>query len=168
MGENPWAQFRLGPTAVQLAIQALPLRFVPQDEEELFPYLRQAILNDKATRFSQPGTSTRAEILAAPSRSLRLLSLSTPSMLRPLLQVSSFSSRNARLNLPSQQAAPPSLRTAGDTDTIPRAPPSNARCALSLRFIILTHLTDVRIPHAPGPETICQSRPVAQPCPPIA
>ena len=51
MGENPWAQFILAPTAVQLAIQALRLRFLPQDEEELelFPYLRQAIHNDKAT-----------------------------------------------------------------------------------------------------------------------
>ena len=49
MGENPWAQFILAPTAVQLAIHAVPLRFLPQDEEELFPYLRQAIFNDKAT-----------------------------------------------------------------------------------------------------------------------
>jgi len=49
VGENAGAQFILALTAVQLAIHALPLRFLPQDEEELFPYLRQAILNDKAT-----------------------------------------------------------------------------------------------------------------------
>jgi len=47
--DNPWAQFILTPTAVQLAIHTLPLRFLPQDEEELFPYLRQAIRNDNAT-----------------------------------------------------------------------------------------------------------------------
>ena len=50
VGENPWCSLVLAPTAVQLAIHGLPLRFLPQDEEELFPYLRQAILNDKATQ----------------------------------------------------------------------------------------------------------------------
>jgi len=49
VGENPWCTLVLAPTAVQLAIHGLPLRFLPQDKEELFPYLRQAILNDKAT-----------------------------------------------------------------------------------------------------------------------
>ena len=54
----------LAPTAVQLAIHGLPLRFLPQDEEELFPYLRQAILNDKATpilsaRYLNPDGATR-------------------------------------------------------------------------------------------------------------
>jgi len=29
MGENPWAQFILAPTALQLAIETLPLRFFP-------------------------------------------------------------------------------------------------------------------------------------------
>jgi len=49
VGDTSGAQFLLAPIAVQLAIHALPLRVLPQDEEELFPYLRQAILNDKAT-----------------------------------------------------------------------------------------------------------------------
>ena len=62
--ENPWAQFILAPTAVQLAIHALPLRFLPQDQEELFPYLRQAILNDIATpilsaRYLNPSRDSR-------------------------------------------------------------------------------------------------------------
>jgi len=48
VGENPWSPFILAPTAVQLAINALTLRFLPQDEEELFSYLRHAILKDKA------------------------------------------------------------------------------------------------------------------------
>jgi len=49
VGENPWAQLILAPTAVQLAIHALSLRFLPQGEEELFPNLWPAILNHKAT-----------------------------------------------------------------------------------------------------------------------
>jgi len=49
VGENPWCTLVLAPTAVQLAIHGLPLRFLPQDEEELFQYICQAILNDKAT-----------------------------------------------------------------------------------------------------------------------
>jgi len=49
VGDNPWCTLVLAPTAVQLAIHSLPLCFLPQDEEELLPYIRQAILNDKAT-----------------------------------------------------------------------------------------------------------------------
>jgi len=65
VGENPWCTLVLAPTAVQLAIHGLPLRFLPQDEEELFPYIRQAILNDKATqilsaRFLNPSRDSRA------------------------------------------------------------------------------------------------------------
>jgi len=62
--ENPWAQLILAPTAVQLSIHALPLCFLPQDEEELFAYLRQAILNRKATpilsaRYLDPSRDSR-------------------------------------------------------------------------------------------------------------
>jgi len=65
VGESPWCTLVLAPTAVQLAIHGLPLRFLPQDEEELFPYLRQAILNDKATqilsaRYLNPSRDSRA------------------------------------------------------------------------------------------------------------
>jgi len=49
VGENPWCTLVLAPTAVQLAIHSFPLGFLPPDEEELFPYIRQAILNDKAS-----------------------------------------------------------------------------------------------------------------------
>jgi len=64
VGENPWCTLVLAPTAVQLAIHGLPLRFLPQDEEELFPYLRQAILKDKATsilsaRYLNPSRDSR-------------------------------------------------------------------------------------------------------------
>ena len=49
---------------MQLSIHSLPLRFLLQDEEELFPYLRQAILNDKGTlillaRYLNPSRDSR-------------------------------------------------------------------------------------------------------------
>jgi len=64
VGNNPWCTLVLAPTAVQLAIHGLPLRFLPQDEEELFPYIQQAILNDKATqilsaRYLNPSRDSR-------------------------------------------------------------------------------------------------------------
>jgi len=64
VGDNPWCTLVLAPTAVQLAIHGLPLRFLPQDEEELFPYIRQAMLNDKATpilsaRYLNPSRDSR-------------------------------------------------------------------------------------------------------------
>jgi len=65
VGENPWCTLVLAPTAVQLAIHGLPLRFLRQDEEKLFPYIRQAILNHKATpilsaRYLNQGGDSRA------------------------------------------------------------------------------------------------------------
>jgi len=65
VGDNPWCTLVLAPTAVQLAIHSLPLHFLPQDEEELFPYIRQAIRNDKATpilsaRYLTPSLDSRA------------------------------------------------------------------------------------------------------------
>jgi len=64
VGENPWCTLVLAPTAVHLAIHGLPLRFLPQEEEELFPYIRQAIPNDKATqvlstRYLNPSRDSR-------------------------------------------------------------------------------------------------------------
>jgi len=64
VGENPWCTIVLAPTAVQLAIHGFPLRFLPQDEEELFPYIWQAILNDKASqilsaRYLNPSRDSR-------------------------------------------------------------------------------------------------------------
>ena len=50
VGNNLSCTLVLTPTAVQLAIHGLPLRFLPQDEQELFPYIRPAILNDKVTQ----------------------------------------------------------------------------------------------------------------------
>jgi len=63
--ENPGCTLVLTPTAVQLAIDRLPLQILLQDEEELFPYIRQAILNDKATqilsaRYLNPSRDSRA------------------------------------------------------------------------------------------------------------
>jgi len=64
VGDNPWCTLVLAPTAVQLAIHGLPVRFLRQDEEELFPYIWQAILNDKATqifsaRYLNPSRDSR-------------------------------------------------------------------------------------------------------------
>jgi len=47
--KTPGPSLSLPSQPIQLAIHALPLRFLLQDEEELFPYLRQAILNAKVT-----------------------------------------------------------------------------------------------------------------------
>jgi len=122
----------------------------------------------KRPRFSQPGTLTLAEILGRPSRPLWWLSPSTPSTFRPLPQRSSSSRRNERLNLPSPPPEPPSVETAGDTDTpINDAPPPTPRAPL-VCFILLAWLTDARIQPAPGAGTISQSHPVVRPRPPIA
>jgi len=122
----------------------------------------------KRPQFSQPGILTQAEILGAPSRPLRWLLPSTPTRLRPLLQASSSSHRNARLHLPSQQGAPPSLASIGDMHRLLSHAPPPTQCLLFVRFIILAQLTDVRIQAAPRLGTISQSLPVVRPRTPIA
>jgi len=64
VGNNHWCTLVLAPTAVQLAIHGFPLRFLPQDEDELLQYILQAILNHKATpiiagRYLNPSRDSR-------------------------------------------------------------------------------------------------------------
>jgi len=136
--------------------------FVPKNNERMITKKTNKKNNQEI------GTLTLAEILGRPSRPLRWLSPSTPTTFRPLPQGSSSSRRNVRLNLPSPPPEPPSVRTAGDTDTpINDAPPPTPRAPF-VRFTILARLTDARIQPAPGAGTISQSHPVVRPRPPIA
>ena len=131
-------------------------------------YTCYTILNDKATqilsaRYLNPSRDSR-ETKQANSVVVTVDALNVSA----LLQGSSSSLRNARLNLPSPPPEPPSVRTAGDTDTpINDAPPPTPRAPF-VRFIILARLTDARIQPAPGTGTISQSHPVVRPRPPIA
>ena len=50
VGESPWLPFRLAPNKAQLAIHSLPIAFLPEDPEELFPCLVESILNSKNIR----------------------------------------------------------------------------------------------------------------------
>jgi len=64
VGESPWLPFRLAPKEVQLAIHSLPIAFLPEDPEELFPCLAESILNSKdvrilAARYLNPNAQSR-------------------------------------------------------------------------------------------------------------
>ena len=64
MGESPWLLFRLAPNEAQLAIHSLPIAFLPEDPEELFPCLAESILNSKnirilAARYLNPNAQSR-------------------------------------------------------------------------------------------------------------
>ena len=50
VGDSPWLPFRLAPNEAQLAIHSLPLAFLPEDPEELFPCLAESVLNSKNVR----------------------------------------------------------------------------------------------------------------------
>jgi len=164
VGENPWAQFILAPTTVQLAIHALPLSFIPQDEEELFPYLRQAILNDKGT----PILSARYLNASRDSRGTKQATSPVfvtvdPQQGAALTSGVVILAQNPSSNLPFQQAAPLSVGTARDTDTLLSDTPPPTRRAAFVPFIILLGLTDVRIQPAVGAASISQSHPVVRP-----
>ena len=64
VGDSPWLPFRLAPNEAQLAIHSLPLAFLPEDPEELFPCLAESILNSKnirilSARYLNPDTRSR-------------------------------------------------------------------------------------------------------------
>jgi len=64
VGESPWLPFRLAPNEAQLAIHSLPIAFLPEDPEELFPCLAESILNSKnirilAARYLNPNAGSR-------------------------------------------------------------------------------------------------------------
>ena len=50
VGESPWLPIRLAPNEVQLAIHSLPIAFLPEDQDELFPCFVESILNSKDIR----------------------------------------------------------------------------------------------------------------------
>jgi len=64
VGESSWLPFRLAPNEVQLAIHSLPIAFLPENPEELFPCLAEFILNSKnirilAARYLNPNAESR-------------------------------------------------------------------------------------------------------------
>jgi len=66
VGENPWLPFGQAPTSGQLAIHSLPVNYMPHQDEDLFNYLSDSILNSKditssAARFLNPNRQSRME-----------------------------------------------------------------------------------------------------------
>ena len=49
---SPWLSFSLAPTAIQLAIHYVPIDVLPDDDYQLFPFLKSSILNAKAVKIS--------------------------------------------------------------------------------------------------------------------
>jgi len=45
---NPWLTFTQAPTTVQLAIHSIPTHILPDDDEHLFTFIKNSILNAKA------------------------------------------------------------------------------------------------------------------------
>ena len=64
VGKSPWLPFRLAPNEAQLAIHSLPIAFLPEDPNKLFPCLAESILNSKnirilAARYLNPDAASR-------------------------------------------------------------------------------------------------------------
>jgi len=48
VGDNPWLTFTQAPTAIQLAIHSIPNDVLPDDDEQLFTFIKNSIHNAKA------------------------------------------------------------------------------------------------------------------------
>jgi len=168
VGENPWCPLVLAPTAVQLVIHGLPLRFLPHDEEELFPYLRQAVLNDKTTpilsaRYLNPSRDSRET-----KQATSVVVTVDPQHVSTLTTGVVFLSQKRKVELAFSSSRTSQCKNCwryGHAHQ--RCPPPTPRAPF-VRFTILVRLTDARIPPAPGAGTISQSRPVVRPRPSIA
>ena len=51
-GSSPWLPFSLTPTAIQLAIHYVPIEVLPDDDDQLLPFLKRSILSAKAVEIS--------------------------------------------------------------------------------------------------------------------
>jgi len=119
VGESPWLPFHLAPNKAQLAIHSLPIAFLPEDENQLFPCLSESILNSKnirllATWYLNSSPQSREGSLPPLSSSLSTLGTSLP-WAPPSV---SFHAR-LRLRAPTPLIGTRSARTAGDTTTSP-------------------------------------------------
>jgi len=47
VGDNFWLRFTQAPTAIQLAIQSIPTHILPDDDEQLFTFIKNSIYNGK-------------------------------------------------------------------------------------------------------------------------
>ena len=64
VGESPCLPFRLAPNEAQVAIHSLPIAFLPEDPNKLFPCLAESMLNSKdililAARYLNPNAQSR-------------------------------------------------------------------------------------------------------------
>jgi len=51
-GSNPWLAFTVAPTSVQLAIHSVPTSVLPDEDDQLYPFLKQSIYNAKEVPIS--------------------------------------------------------------------------------------------------------------------
>ena len=49
---SPWLPFYLAPTAIYLAVDSVPTEILPDDNDELFPFLKESIRNAQAVAIS--------------------------------------------------------------------------------------------------------------------
>ena len=49
-GSSPWLAFTLAPTAIQLAVHSVPTDILPDDDDQLIPWVKQSIANAKAIK----------------------------------------------------------------------------------------------------------------------
>ena len=54
VAESPWLPIHLAPNEAQLAIHFLPIAFLPEDPDELFPSLAESMLNSQNIRILPP------------------------------------------------------------------------------------------------------------------
>ena len=162
---NSWRTFTKTPTTVQLAIHLIPTHILPDDDEQLFDFIKNPSTMQKRSRLAQPGTLTRAELLGSQSRPLWWSSPLTPTTFPSSSQPSSSSQNGSRSRKRRKPTITPNAPTAIDFDTpMPDAPRSTPPVS-TVRFIILVQLIDARSPPAQKEATPGPSRTAAPPPP---
>ena len=71
-GSSPWLSFSLAPTAIQLVIQSVTIDVLPDDDDQLLPFLKSSIFNAKAVKISAASylNKDRASRISKPATSV--------------------------------------------------------------------------------------------------
>ena len=150
---NPWLPFRLAPTPVQLAIDSLPVDYMPLQDEDLSSYLSDSILNStgvtiSAARFLNPNRQSHMEKYA-----YSVVVNVEPDSVQTMLPSIYLFGNTQTVEKPTRPPPLPSARSSGSTamsNHYARRRPQHALCAPSSTR---KRSTAAPIHHAPVGET---------------
>ena len=96
IGNNHWLTFTQGPISVQLAIHVIPTHVLPDDDEQLFTFIKNSILNGKAVEIGAARYLNQSQATRLTKQATSVVVSVTPTTFLSSSQPSSSSQSGSR------------------------------------------------------------------------